>query len=275
MHSTMRTANSIHYMCVISNCQTGERDTAACQVKRWEGMEGKREEKRRRDNTEETADISDICSWFSLHVRFFFFSSLSHHDGKREGGGGGDKSAYQNERLQQFLHNSYCNHFSPSPVCVPGCVDTVKRRDASCCMTNQDELIHLSMVSFLNKPMGSVCISPIQWLSNSLQQNLSLFASHVALLSSFETHWLSHSSSSPPTPYLFLPSLSFPHYHSICCVLLRVTLSVCMILCLPIWRSLYLRSQATFPVFPSYKLSLYLNQVSLCSPCPTFLTRVF
>lgn len=244
MHSTMHTANSIHNMCVISNSQIGEHDRVACQVKRWEGMEGKWEIKRRRDKTEETADISDICSWFSLHVHFF---SLSYHDGKREGGG--DKSAYQNERLQQFPHNSYCNHFSPSPVCVPGCVDTAKRCDASYCMTNQDELIHLSMVSFLNKPMGSVCVSPIQWLSNSLQQNLSLFA--PLSCSSFETHWLSHSSSSssPPTPYLFLPSLSFPHYHGICCVLLCVTLSVCMILCLPIQRSLYLRlySQCSYP----------------------------
>lgn len=31
---------------------------------------------------------------------------------------------------------SCCNHFNPSPVHVPGCVDRVKQCDASCCMTN-------------------------------------------------------------------------------------------------------------------------------------------
>lgn len=107
-------------------------------VKSRDGKEWKAagEKKRRRNKTEETADISDICSRFSLHVRFFFFFfSLSQQDGRR-GGGGGDKSAYQNERLQQFPYYSYCNHFNPSPICAPGCVDTAKRRDASYCMTN-------------------------------------------------------------------------------------------------------------------------------------------
>ncbi len=60
--------------------------------------DGRGSESKRRNKTEETADMSDIFSGFGLHVHFFF--SLSQQDGRR--GRGGDKSAYQNERLQQF-----------------------------------------------------------------------------------------------------------------------------------------------------------------------------
>lgn len=108
MHSTMRTANSIHYMCVISNCQTGEHDTAACQVKRWEGMEGKREEKRRRNNSEETADISDICSWFSLHLVFFFFFHYLTMMGKEK----------EEEGTKALIKMKDCNNSPTTPIVI-------------------------------------------------------------------------------------------------------------------------------------------------------------
>lgn len=44
-------------------------------------------------------------------------------------------------------------------------VDTGKQLDALCCMTNQNELIRLSMVSFLNKSTGREDISSIQCLT--------------------------------------------------------------------------------------------------------------
>lgn len=56
------------------------------------------------------------------------------------------------------------------------------------------------MVSFQNKPTGSVCISPIRWLSNSLQQNPSLFSPLLQLLPSFQTYRLLSSASSLPPP---------------------------------------------------------------------------
>lgn len=178
--------------------------------------QGRQRKERRGNKTEETADISDICAWLACAVFSHYLTEMV--EKKEEEEEEGTKSAYQIERLQQFPYYSYCNHFNPSPVCVPGCVDMAKRCDASYCMTNYDELIHLSMVSFLNKPTGSVCISPIQWLSNSLQQNLS-----SARLSRFCPHLkLTGSPISPPFPsmlYLFLP-LSFLLCHSIFCVLL-------------------------------------------------------
>lgn len=132
MHSKMRTANFAHDKCVKSNYETGECDKAACQVGRWGGgVESKREEtKQKKLQTFQISAAGLVC--------MCIFFSLSQQDGRRGGGGGGggDKSAYQNERLQQFPYYSYCNHFNPSPVCVPGCVDMAKRRDASYCMTN-------------------------------------------------------------------------------------------------------------------------------------------
>lgn len=136
MHSKMRTAN----LCAtcVSNQTLRRASVIRPHVK--SGRDGKGMESKKRNKTEESADLSDICIQLGLHVRFFFFFfSLSQQDGRRgggRGGGGGDRSAYQNERLQQFPYYSYCNHFNPSPVCVPGCVDTAKRRDASYCMTN-------------------------------------------------------------------------------------------------------------------------------------------
>lgn len=144
--------------------------------------------------------MSDIGSWFSLRLSHYL-TKIGGEEQKEEG----TQVLIKVRDCNNSPTTPFCNHFSPSPVYVPGCVDTAKRRDASYCMTNQDELIHLSMVSFLNKPIGSVCISPIQWLSNSLQLNLS-----------------------PLPSIIFSSPLSFLLCHSICCVWLRVTLSGCM-----------------------------------------------
>lgn len=56
------------------------------------------EEKMRRDKTEETADISDICKHFGLHVHFFLIISTRGEQRRRW-----YRSAYQNKGLQQFL----------------------------------------------------------------------------------------------------------------------------------------------------------------------------
>ena len=86
------------------------------------------------NKTEETADISNICSRLACAVFCHYLTKMVEKEEEEEEEG--TKSAYQNETLQQFPYYSYCNHFNPSPVCVPGCVDTAKRRDASYCMTN-------------------------------------------------------------------------------------------------------------------------------------------
>lgn len=64
-----------------------------------------------------------------------FSLSLSQQDGRR-GGGGDKKKCLSQWKIATILYYSRCNHFNPSPVCVPGCVDTAKRCDASHCMTN-------------------------------------------------------------------------------------------------------------------------------------------
>lgn len=100
MHSKMRTANFIHDMCVKSNYQTGERDKAACQVKRWES-------KRRRNKTEETADISDICSRFGLHVRFFFSHYLTEMGEEEE-----------EEGTKVLIKMKDCNNSPTAPIVI-------------------------------------------------------------------------------------------------------------------------------------------------------------
>ncbi len=121
-----RCAQPILSLTCVSNLTTRLVNVIRLHVKSRDGKA--RETKQKKLQTFQISAVGLVCMCV-------FFFSLSHRDGRR-GGGGGDKSAYQNERLQQFPYYSYCNHFNPSPACVPGCVDTAKRRDASYCMTN-------------------------------------------------------------------------------------------------------------------------------------------
>lgn len=130
------------------------------------------------------------------------------------------------------------------------------------------------MVSFLNKPMGSVCISPIQWLRKSLQQDLPPLTPALCFCPHFKPttpHPLL------PTPYLFLPPflipslsqylLCFAPCHFIC---VYDSLSNAVSLC--VFKELGPDSQ----LFPSHKLSLYLLQVlAKWTPCPTFFAQRF
>lgn len=68
----------------------------------------------------------------SLHVRVFFFLIISRKPVKWRR----RLKCWSKWKIATIPCYSYCNHFNPSPVCVPGCVDTVKRCDASRCMTN-------------------------------------------------------------------------------------------------------------------------------------------
>lgn len=105
----MRAANFVHDMCVKSNCQTGERDKAACQVKRWEGVESKsgkkgEETKQTKLQTFQLSAVGLVCMCV-----FFFFLSLSHQDGRGGGGGGGQKV---------LIKMKDCNNSPTTPIVI-------------------------------------------------------------------------------------------------------------------------------------------------------------
>ena len=103
MHSKMRTANFVHDMCVKSNSETGECDKAACQAKRREGMESKR-----RNKTEESADLSDICIRLGSHVRLF-----SHYLNKM-----GEEAEEEEEGTKVLIKMKDCNNSPTTPIVI-------------------------------------------------------------------------------------------------------------------------------------------------------------
>lgn len=206
---------TFHGAFVKANCLTAV-NVIMLQVKGRDGKQKKRGRDTWNENRRNTWHLKLVwLVWFCMCAWFFFPHYLTKMRGawRRRG-----HKCLSKWKIATIPYHSYCNHFSPFPICVPECVDAGKRCDASYCMTNWDELIHLSTVSFLNRPRGSACISPIQWLSNS-NNSLLLCHTYVLIWNLLTLPFL------PLSP----PCLIF----SCVCdksILFHVTLSVCMIL---------------------------------------------
>lgn len=128
------------------------------------------------------------------------------------------------------------------------------------------------MVSFLNKPMGTVCISPIQWLSNSLstKKKKRKICQFLAPLSRFCPHLKPAGSPLHPDALSSLPPvLSFLLCHSICSVLLRY-------LCVWFFVSLYLGELGQIPSIPiPQTLSVFGSGVAMCCGQMDPLSQIF
>lgn len=128
------------------------------------------------------------------------------------------------------------------------------------------------MVSFLNKPMGTVCISPIQWLSNSIstKKKKRKICQFLAPLSRFCPHLKPAGSPLHPDALSSLPPvLSFLLCHSICSVLLHY-------LCVWFFVSLYLGELGQIPSIPiPQTLSVFGSGVAMCCGQMDPLSQIF
>lgn len=128
MHSKMRTVNFVYNMRGKWKYENGSGDKAACRVemKRRNAREGKTVVKQNRGNCRQSRYVRLLCM-----CGFF-----SHYLKKKPVKWRRRLKCLSKWKIATIPRSSYCNHFNPSAVRVPGCVDTVKRRDASRCMTN-------------------------------------------------------------------------------------------------------------------------------------------
>lgn len=132
MHSSTRTVNSTR----MANPSTAAEAAIGPHVKwRWKGAECERGgggrggtvAKQNRRNCRQFRCVQLVCI---CGVFFFLIISRKPVKWRRR------LKCWSKWKIATIPCYSYCNHFNPSPVCVPGCVDTVKRCDASRCMTN-------------------------------------------------------------------------------------------------------------------------------------------
>ena len=107
MHSKMRTAN------LCATCVSNQTLRRASVIRpHVKSRDGKGMESKKRNKTEESADLSDICIQLGLHVRFFFFSHYLNKMGEEA------EDEEEEEGTEVLIKMKDCNNSPTTPIVI-------------------------------------------------------------------------------------------------------------------------------------------------------------